>query len=244
MVATRTPATPAPPVVRIRRAPAYEPPTDDARRPDEHPVCPGQLALFTSVGRRPGPRYPAPRGTPAARRRLAADGWPAEAPYPPDAAPPYRPTDGLSRVPARAGAQPPAPPPTAASPAGVPVVGSPARYAGPPVPGSAHAAAHRFVAGCVEVLNNVRPVRHLRTMTSPFEYGSMVSQLTRRAVRVRMPTRPAGQPVALHCLRVFEQRSGRADAVAVLRSGDACWAMALHFERRHAGWLCTLLEVI
>src|SRR5690349_20593972 len=37
------------PIIRIRRAPSLEPPTDDARRPDEHPHCPDQLALFTSL---------------------------------------------------------------------------------------------------------------------------------------------------------------------------------------------------
>ena len=35
--------------VRIRRAPTVEPPADADRRRDDHPVCAGQLALFTSI---------------------------------------------------------------------------------------------------------------------------------------------------------------------------------------------------
>jgi hypothetical protein len=45
-------------------------------------------------------------------------------------------------------------------------------------------------------------------------------------------------------IRVFEQRSGVAEAVAVLRHGETAWAMALRFERRRGNWLCTLLEVV
>src|SRR3954470_20540602 len=36
----------SPPVIRIRPAPALEPPTDTDRRSDDHPACRGQLALF------------------------------------------------------------------------------------------------------------------------------------------------------------------------------------------------------
>src|SRR5262249_31942155 len=49
MTATLSAPRSVTPLVRIRRAPALEPPTDDARRTDDHPVCVGQLALFTSI---------------------------------------------------------------------------------------------------------------------------------------------------------------------------------------------------
>ncbi|MCW2642645.1 MAG: hypothetical protein JWP76_4951 [Dactylosporangium sp.] len=45
-------------------------------------------------------------------------------------------------------------------------------------------------------------------------------------------------------LRVFEQRTGAADAVVVLCHGESSWAMALRFEHRRGSWLCTLLQVI
>jgi Family of unknown function (DUF6459) len=243
------------PLVRIRRAPALEPPVDDDRRTDDHPVCAGQLALFTSVHGARGAAGPdgardragpdvagsvkagsarvgragvAHRSTPSAAGRDTATGRTADVR---DGSPAgitgLRLTDGGPAAPvASAGHQP----------------GS----------ATAHVAAVRFVAACVEVLNGFRPVGHLRALTTPFEFAAVTTQLTRRAVRVRMPGsghpaasgRTADGRVDVRRLRVFEQRAGFAEAVAVLRRGDASWAIALRFEQRREQWLCSLLEVV
>ncbi|NJC71555.1 hypothetical protein HC031_17780 [Planosporangium thailandense] len=110
----------------------------------------------------------------------------------------------------------------------------------------AQIAAARFVSACVEVLNGFRPVSHLRALTTPVEFADVATQLTRRTVRVRIPDRSrAGQErVRLRRLQVFDQPTGVAEAVAVLRHGDTAWAMALRFEQHGGSWLCTLLEVI
>jgi Family of unknown function (DUF6459) len=189
--------------VRIRRAPTVEPPTDEDRRRDEHPVCAGQLALFSSVqSARAGTATAVPEGGGGQR--------------------------GV-RTPASAPAPGPSP-----------------HVAGNPV--AAQIAAGRFVSACVEVLNGFRPVGHLRALTTPFDYAAVVKQLTKRA-RLRLPAAPAGSSAAgsrvgLHRVRVFEQRAGVAEAVAVLRHGNVTWAIALRFEHRRGAWLCNLLEVV
>jgi len=188
--------------VRIRRAPTVEPPADDDRRRDEHPVCTGQLALFTSIQ---SSRASAVTATTAAPESGSA-----------------------GQRGARASASVPAP-------------GRSTQAAGSPV--AAQVAAGRFVSACVEVLNGFRPVGHLRALTTPFDYAAVVKQLTRRA-RLRVPATPGGTRVGLHRVRVFEQRAGVAEAVAVLKHGNATWAIALRFEHRRGAWLCNLLEVV
>jgi hypothetical protein len=207
-------------LVRIRRAPALEPPTDDDRRADDHPVCAGQLALFTSVH---GARIRAEHSAMASDRLTGARQAAATA------NPPAR-----GRGPATAAAEP-ALPRAAAAVTGDPSTSAPVQIA-----------AGRFVAACVEVLNGFRPVGHLRALTTPVEFATITTQLTRRTARVRMPGRaPASQErVSVRRLRMFEQRAGVAEAVAVLHHGETSWAMALRFERRRGSWLCTLLEVV
>jgi hypothetical protein len=223
MTATLSPPGAPPLVVRIRPAPSFEPPTDDARRPDEHPMCAGQLALFTSLhadtdeagvaehrsrsgtasgagARNEGPGGPGPaRGVRSTVVRTFSRGSVLSAP---------------------AGGHPPA---------------------------EIHVAASRFVGVCVEILNGFRPVAHLRTLTTPFDYVSVTRQLTRRAMRIRMPPRrprTVDEQVAVLCLRVCELRDGVAEAAAVLHVGGSSWALALRFEQRRGAWLCTLLQVI
>jgi hypothetical protein len=193
--------------VRIRRAPTVEPPADDDRRRDEHPVCTGQLALFTSV---------------QSARASAAAASAAAAPTPPPEG------GGTGQRGVR-------------TPAGAPVPGRSTQPVGNPV--AAQVAARRFVSACVEVLNGFRPVGHLRALTTPFDHAAVVKQLTRRA-RLRVPATPGGTRVELHRVRVFEQRTGVAEAVAVLGHGNATWAIALRFEHRRGAWLCNLLEVV
>jgi hypothetical protein len=223
MTAALRPPGSARPFVRIRRAPALEPPVDDDRRADDHPVCAGQLALFASIGGSPHlrlPDVPAQRPSGAALRSRSRPGLAAAA------------------RPGPAGG----PEPTA----------GPADTAEPGTPSAsmaAHVAASRFVSACVEVLNGFRPAGHLRALTTPFDFATVTTQLTRRAARLRMPAHgrrehTGAERVDMRRLRVFEQRAGVAEAVAVLRHGDASWAMALRFERRRGTWLCTLLEVV
>jgi hypothetical protein len=195
--------------VRIRRAPRVEPPADDDRRGDEHPVCAGQLALFTSL-------QSARTSTQSAQTGAAT------------AAPDCDDADQReARAPAGA--------------ANAPVPGRSTHTTGNPV--AAQVAAGRFVSACVEVLNGFRPVGHLRALTTPFDYAAVVKQLTKRA-RLRVPATPGGTRVGLHRVRVFEQRAGVAEAVAVLKHGNVTWAIALRFEHRRGAWLCNLLEVV
>jgi hypothetical protein len=203
------------PLVRIRRAPALEPPADDDRRADDHPVCAGQLALFTSVhGRSDNPRDNGPRDNGPRDNRSGGN----------------VPAGGGGAAAARTG----------------PASAQPATGATLQPSASAQVAASRFVATCVEVLNGFRPAGHLRALTTPFEFAAVTTQLTRRAVRLRMPGRAPGgrERLGVRRLRVFEQRAGVAEAVAVLGHGETSWAMALRFEHRRGSWLCTLLEVI
>jgi hypothetical protein len=224
MTATLSPSGPPPLVVRIRPAPSFEPPADDTRHPDDQPDCAGQLALFTSLHREID--EPVARGVPARGVPGAGAG-----------------RGGLPGNPTRPGV-----------PAGFTRPGTPAGAGrrpgtggGPPTTADPQAAASRFVGVCVEILNGFRPVAHLRSLTTPFDYASVTRQLTRRAMRIRMPARrprTAEEQVALLCLRVCELHGGVAEAAAVLHVNGASWAVALRFEQRRGSWLCTLLQVV
>jgi hypothetical protein len=242
--------------VSIRRAPTLEPPADDDRRRDDHPVCTGQLALFTSIqSARTGAGLTVSATGPVAQVGGAArpTGSPvpsAERPLPgamgPGAVGPgARSAAGAAglRDPA-AGPDPATGPGNAAPGPGNAAAGPGNAVAGPAgtTPVAAQVAAGRFVAACVEVLNGFRPAAHLRALTTPFDYAAVIKQLTRRA-RIRVPATP-GSRVGLHRVRVFEQRAGVAEAVAVLSHGDVAWAIALRFEHRRGTWLCNLLEVV
>jgi hypothetical protein len=307
MTAALSSPRPTRPLVRIRRAPALEPPTDGDRRADDHPVCAGQLALFTSLG---GPSAASARHGDGARRLRASPGRAGSTAGLAGRAPaggggvaaddgPATATGVMAGAGPATGVMSDAGPATATGAAGpptAPTVTAPPAGDGPSASAAAQIAASRFVACCVEVLNGFRPAGHLRALTTPFDYATVATQLTRRTVRLRMPAgsgpvlaagrtpggivagsgtptgavagsrtptgavagsrTPAanrapgrrGQVAAgrvdVRRIRVFEQRSGVAEAVAVLRHGEAAWAMALRFERRRGNWLCTLLEVV
>jgi hypothetical protein len=262
--------------VSIRRAPTLEPPADDDRRRDDHPVCTGQLALFTSiqsartgggltvsatgpVAQVGGAARPTGSPVPGAERPLpgaVAPGAVGPGAVGPGAVGPGAVGPGAVGPGARsvAGAAGPGDPATGPDPAagsgnavagsGNAVAGSGNAVAGPAgtTPMAAQVAAGRFVAACVEVLNGFRPAAHLRALTTPFDYAAVVKQLTHRA-RIRVPPAP-GSRVGLHRVRVFEQRAGVAEAVAVLSHGNVAWAIALRFEHRRGTWLCNLLEVV
>jgi Family of unknown function (DUF6459) len=241
--------------IRIRPAPALDPPADDARPPEE-PVCRGQLALFASIYGVPRDRsVPAPR-------RSATGSSPAEAGFPGrDGGPGPAMTAAPAIVSGLSTTAPPIGPslsdsslsdssPSGPSPSGLVLSGPPQpgrSPSGPSRSAQAHVAASRFVAACVEVLNGFRPATHLRALTTPLDFTDVSSQLARRAGRIQMSGRAPGKPaalVAVRRLRVCELPAGVAEAAAVLHRGDASWAMALRFERRRDTWLCTLLQMV
>src|SRR3954470_9477147 len=151
----------SPPVIRIRPAPALEPPTDTDRRSDDHPTCRGQLALFAFRHLDPPETWQPGYGG-AALVPVAGDG----------------------RLRRRSTGRPPAHRPAAATGTGAqdrPAISATGRRDG----NGATVAANRFMTTCVEVLNGFRPVAQLRNLTMPLDYGRVSSQLTRRATRLR-----------------------------------------------------------
>jgi hypothetical protein len=149
----------------------------------------------------------------------------------------------------------------------VPVRSAPAAAGVPassPGPSSATAAAHRFLAACVEVLGGYRPPAHLRGLCAPEEFAAITLQLTGRhgaqlAGRSPLTPRPAtgapprsarggqvapGSRVTVRRVLVSEPLPGVAEVAVVLTRRDRSWAMALRFERRSQGWCCTHLRVI
>ncbi len=261
MTATLSPL--AAPIVRIRPAPAWDPPVDGARPPDE-PVCRGQLALFASIHGVPRdptvPRQRSPANVSAAApldatAPVVSAGVPGTTAH--RAAPAGASSAGgmpgtaahqTTRPAAHPAASPAHPAAGPADPASGPAHAAPAPAGGPSASAQAHVAAGRFVAACVEVLNGFRPATHLRTLTTPVDYTDVTTQLTRRASRIRIPARGPGQQsvplVGVRRLRVCELPAGVVEAAAVLHRGDASWAMALRFERHRDTWLCTLLQML
>jgi hypothetical protein len=258
MTATLSPL--AAPLVRIRPAPAWDPPVDGARPPDE-PVCRGQLALFASIHgvprdpTVPRPRLPAgvsaaappdaaPVGSAGVPRTAAHPGAPAGASSAagmpgtaahPAARPATHPAARPATHPAAGSADPavgPADPTVGpADPASGPAHAAPAPAGGPSPSAQAHVAAGRFVAACVEVLNGFRPATHLRALTTPVDYPDVMAQITRRAARIRIPARGAGrQSVA--------QVGVRRVRVCELPAGVVEAAAVLH--RGDASWAMAL----
>jgi hypothetical protein len=230
-IASPTPLDRTRPVLRIRPAPALEPPYDDERPPEAWPACRGQLEMV-----RPPTR-------PELRRQTAiAEPSPAGKPGAAGGAG----TGAGHAVDARAGVTAARLPPAPGNPSGR----EPHSAALRPT-NETSIAAHRFVGACLEVLNGFRPPVHLRRLCSPGVYPDVIDQLTRRAVRIRitpprptLPGRPSTVGVLKRRLRVCEPRAGVAEAAAVLTNGEATWAMAVRLERYRDGWLCTLMQVI
>lgn len=135
----------------------------------------------------------------------------------------------------------------------------------------ARGATMHFLSLCLEVLNGFRPAAHLRPLTAPAEFAGVAAQLarapqpsatpTRHGPSARregsagarpLPARPAGRPgksgpgtrIRLRELRICEPRAGVVEAAAVLGTPDRAFALALRLERRPAGWLCVLAQVV
>lgn len=210
------PALLAPPI-HVRLAPNLDPPYDDE---------------IAAVG---VPPVPAPLGQPP----LPLD-W---------SSPARRPTESATR-----------------SDAAAPPVTTRSRHS------PARGATMHFLSLCLEVLNGFRPTAHLRPLTAPAEFGGVVEQIARAMRRASsphrrgaptlrsdrlagarpLPARPVGRPprhgppvrIRLRELRVCEPRPGVVEAAAVLGNDDRAFALALRLERRPAGWLCTLAQVV
>jgi hypothetical protein len=128
---------------------------------------------------------------------------------------------------------------------------------------AATAAAHRFLAACVEVIGGYRPPAHLRGLCAPEDFAAITLQLTGRhgaqlagrspltprAATGAPPRSPRGGQVApgslaVRRVMVCEPRPGVAEVTVVLTRRDRAWAMALRLERRGQRWCCTYLRVI
>lgn len=223
------------PPINVRAAPPLDPPFDDERSPAPvaEPAPAGQPVLPLDWS---APRGAAPALVPTA---LDRDG---SGPRPP--------------VPGRPG------PPGPGRP-GPPVPGRPA----PPVPGRpgqcspAQGATMHFLSRYLEVLNGYRPAAQLRPLIAPAEFDSVVAQIDRalrraaaharraqagRAVRpvVVGPARAGEMRLRQLKLHICEPRPGVAEAAAVLGHGDRAFAVALRLERRPAGWMCVVAQVV
>jgi len=215
------PAVPLP--VRVRRAPALEPPYDDEAGA---PVQPSVQPL-AQPGRGPRTQRPTtprqPRGPVLTGASTEPGGGPAAAARP-----------ALVPVP---------------MPVPVPVPRAQPQAAQRPAPYSpAQAAAQRFVGVCVEILNGHRPASHLRAVVAATELHLVADQLVRRTTRVYLgrpgAMAPRPQRVRLRALHVSEPRDGVAEVVAVLEYGANHWAMSARLERRSDTWLCVLVQVL
>jgi hypothetical protein len=228
------------PAIRVRPAPAIDPPYDDevGRAATDflalaQPPLPldwtGPLAV--AGGSRPGP-------VPHSGARVLPTGAPVQ----------------------RAGEAEASPRATAGPLA--------ARSLPPRRPSPAQGATMHFLSLCLEVLNGYRPATHLRPLTAPTEFAAVAEQMARARTRATSPTGPArharpdrahrpirtvatrpvrnGPParIRLRRLRVCEPRPGVAEAAAVLGMESHAFALALRLERRPSGWLCTLAQVV
>ncbi|GIJ12941.1 Rv3235 family protein [Micromonospora andamanensis] len=226
---------PTRPPVRLRPAPAFEPPSVDEEAAGWPRPTDGQLALdlfatgrHLSVGR--GPERPPPSsGAIRSGRRPIAPGAPS--------------SGETGR-------------PTGDGGPGWPVGGvagrgqDPTRHLPPEALATATAAAtrvaHRFVATCLEVFNGFRPPVQLRRQLDPTRAAVLLPELARATAHAAPPRRRSARPgVRLRRLRVCEPRPTAIEAAAVLTGfGGRSWAMALRLEHRRGSWLCTDLRVL
>ncbi|MDG4793159.1 Rv3235 family protein [Micromonospora sp. WMMD1082] len=217
---------PARPPVRLRPAPALDPPFLDEAAAGWRPAD-GQLALdlFAAdrqwpTGREPD-RPPTRWGAPRSGLRSVAPGTPTSH----DSGPRTRP------APAR-----PDPKVARHLPPGALATATPA----------ANRVAHRFVATCLEVLNGFRPPVQLRRQLDPARAAQLLPELARATARgapARRRSTRAG--LRLRQLRVCQPRPAAIEAAAVLTgAAGRSWAMALRLEHRRGNWLCTDLRVL
>jgi hypothetical protein len=218
---------PARPPVRLRPAPAFEPPTVDEDTTGWPGPADGQLALdlFAAARQRPGGRGP---DRPSLPWTAARSGSRPVAPGVPWSGEPGRPTGSGPAGPGHA--------PAPHLPAGALTTATPA----------ATRVAHRFVATCLEVFNGFRPPMQLRRQLDPARVAVLLPELARATAHGAPARRRSARPgVRLRRLRVCEPRPSAIEAAAVLTgAGGRSWAMALRLEQRRGTWLCTDLRVL
>ncbi|MBQ1026000.1 Rv3235 family protein [Micromonospora sp. C95] len=218
---------PARPPVRLRPAPAFEPPSVDEDFAGWPRPADGQLALDLFATGRQGPggrgpdRPPMLWGASRSGSRPVAPGvpWSGAAGRPGGSGATWSGREPARRLPPEAL--------TTATPGATRV-------------------AHRFVATCLEVFNGFRPPVQLRRQLDPARVAVLLPELARATARgapVRRRSARAG--VRLRRLRVCEPRPTAIEAAAVLTgAGGLSWAMALRLEQRCGNWFCTDLRVL
>ncbi len=217
---------PTRPPVRLRPAPAFDPPFLDEGATGWPGPSDGQLALDLFAAQRwPARREP---DRPPTRRGTVVRGAGSVSPSAPVSSDPgarTHPTpSGPGHDPARR-----LPPDalTTATPAATRV-------------------AHRFVAACLEVFNGFRPPAQLRRQLDPARCAQLLPELARATARSSPSRRRSPRPgLRLRRLRVCEPRPAAIEVAAVLvGAAGSTWAMALRLEHRRGNWLCTDLRVL
>jgi hypothetical protein len=241
----RSPGPPRP-AIRVRPAPALEPPFDDERPPRAW-AGPGaeQLALDLRAAARPGGPSADRRAAPASAGTASAGGASA---------------GGASAGGASAGA-------LSVSRASVSrasaAPASTARASTAPAPtgpsAETHTAVRRFIRLCLEIFNGYRPTGHVRAVTTPGQAASVIEQVglaRERVIALRRASGPGTPPaagrrtlrpaevVSLRHVQVCEPRSGVAEAAAVLHTAGRTWALAVRLESCRGRWLCTAARAV
>ncbi|PZG15776.1 hypothetical protein C1I95_18875 [Micromonospora craterilacus] len=217
---------PTRPPVRLRPAPAFDPPFLDEDASGWPGPAHGQLALdlFAAAQRWPARREP---DRPPTRRTVAPG---------PGAGPTGTPLSGEPGARTRPTPSGPGHEPARHLPPGALATATPA----------ATRVAHRFVASCLEVFNGFRPPVQLRRQLDPARSAQLLPELARATARGGPARRRSTRPgLRLRRLRVCEPRPAAIEAAAVLSgAAGSTWAMALRLEHRRGTWLCTDLRVL
>lgn len=219
------------PPIRLRPAPASDPPFDDEIEPQAWATA-HQLALDWGAAQRAAPEASSTSTT-----------------HPCDTPDPYGTT-----------AAAPAGTAAAASVGTAAAASAGTGAAGPVVAGAsaeARLAVRQFVGACVEVVNGYRPAAHLRRLSVPVHASAVVAQAIAANHRVSEMRRAAGRstrsaarhgrrpdPVAVRGLRLCEPRPGAVEAAVLLITADRTWAMAIRLERHQQSWLATTLRLV
>jgi hypothetical protein len=119
------------------------------------------------------------------------------------------------------------------------------------------AVADRFLKACLEIVNGLRPVAHIRELSRPLEAADVLAAMTdgtRRLHRLtRLPGAGAGRRpnagtrdarVTLRRMRTCEPRPGALEIAAVIGTNSHTWAAAFRLERRHGRWQCTAAAIL
>jgi hypothetical protein len=209
------------PLVRVRRAPACEPPYDDERDPDWLDLPQPQLDLASLAPRATDDTTASPPGCGAAAR----------------------PAEVACRTPAPGGeAGQAGPTARTAGPDGRPASVAAGRSHSP-----VRTAVGQFLRAWLEILNGYRPLTHARALANPLDATAVMAATTdavRRFARLREGVPPTRPRLRLGRVRVFQPAPHTAEVAAVIRSHRHAWALALRLEHRQGRWLCATVDVL